>query len=31
LASEGANADMTEVVKPVERWAGAIVGPVTER
>lgn len=27
LASEGANADMTEVVKPVERWAGAIVGP----
>ena len=27
LASEGANADMTEVVKPVERWAGAVVGP----
>jgi 3-hydroxyisobutyrate dehydrogenase-like beta-hydroxyacid dehydrogenase len=27
LASEGANADMTEVVKPVERWAGAIIGP----
>ena len=28
LASEGPTADMTEVVKPVERWAGAIVGPV---
>jgi 3-hydroxyisobutyrate dehydrogenase-like beta-hydroxyacid dehydrogenase len=29
LASEGANADMTEVVKPIERWAGATVGPTT--
>jgi 3-hydroxyisobutyrate dehydrogenase-like beta-hydroxyacid dehydrogenase len=29
LASEGASADMTEVVKPVERWAGATVGPTT--
>jgi 3-hydroxyisobutyrate dehydrogenase-like beta-hydroxyacid dehydrogenase len=29
LASEGANADMTEVIKPVERWAGATVGPTT--
>jgi 3-hydroxyisobutyrate dehydrogenase-like beta-hydroxyacid dehydrogenase len=28
LASEGSNSDMTEVVKPVERWAGATVGPV---
>lgn len=25
-ASEGANADMTELVKPVERWAGVQVG-----
>jgi len=29
LASEGPSADMTEVVKPVERWAGATVGPLT--
>jgi 3-hydroxyisobutyrate dehydrogenase-like beta-hydroxyacid dehydrogenase len=28
LASEGSNADMTEVVKPVERWAGTTIGPV---
>jgi 3-hydroxyisobutyrate dehydrogenase-like beta-hydroxyacid dehydrogenase len=27
LASEGPNADMTEVVKPVERWASATIGP----
>ena len=26
LASEGSSADITEVVKPVERWAGVIVG-----
>jgi 3-hydroxyisobutyrate dehydrogenase-like beta-hydroxyacid dehydrogenase len=26
MASEGANADMTEVVKPLERWAGVTVG-----
>jgi 3-hydroxyisobutyrate dehydrogenase-like beta-hydroxyacid dehydrogenase len=26
LASEGPNADMTEVVKPLERWAGVEVG-----
>jgi len=26
MASEGPNADMTEVVKPLERWAGVVVG-----
>ena len=26
MASEGPNADMTEVVKPLERWAGVQVG-----
>jgi 3-hydroxyisobutyrate dehydrogenase-like beta-hydroxyacid dehydrogenase len=26
LASEGPSADMTEVLKPVERWAGVTVG-----
>jgi hypothetical protein len=26
MASEGPNADMTEVVKPFERWAGVVVG-----
>jgi 2-hydroxy-3-oxopropionate reductase len=26
MASEGADADMTEVVKPLERWAGVEVG-----
>jgi 3-hydroxyisobutyrate dehydrogenase-like beta-hydroxyacid dehydrogenase len=26
MASEGPNADMTEIVKPVERWAGVRVG-----
>jgi 2-hydroxy-3-oxopropionate reductase len=26
LASDGYNADITEVVKPVERWAGVVVG-----
>ena len=31
LASEGPSADMTEVVKPVERWAGATVGPLNVR
>jgi len=25
-ASEGAEADMTEIVKPIERWAGVQVG-----
>jgi 3-hydroxyisobutyrate dehydrogenase-like beta-hydroxyacid dehydrogenase len=28
LASEGPSADMTEVVKPVERWAGAVISAV---
>jgi 3-hydroxyisobutyrate dehydrogenase-like beta-hydroxyacid dehydrogenase len=31
LASEGPNADMTEVIKPVERWASATVGAVTPK
>jgi 2-hydroxy-3-oxopropionate reductase len=26
MASEGPNADMTEMVKPVEKWAGVQVG-----
>ena len=26
MASEGPEADMTEVVKPLERWAGVVVG-----
>ena len=26
MASEGASSDITEVVKPVERWAGVTVG-----
>jgi len=26
VGSEGAEADMSEVVKPVERWAGVQVG-----
>ena len=25
-ASEGTGADMTEIVKPVEKWAGVTVG-----
>ncbi len=29
MASEGPNADMTEVVKPLERWAGVRVGAET--
>jgi 3-hydroxyisobutyrate dehydrogenase-like beta-hydroxyacid dehydrogenase len=30
MASEGPNADMTEVVRPLERWAGIEVGKKTE-
>jgi 2-hydroxy-3-oxopropionate reductase len=26
MASEGPNADMTETVKPLEKWAGVVVG-----
>jgi hypothetical protein len=28
MASEGASADMTEVVKPLEKFTGVTVGPV---
>ena len=30
MASEGENADMTEVIKPVERWAKTTIGPRTD-
>jgi hypothetical protein len=26
IGTEGLNADMSELVKPLERWAGALVG-----
>ena len=31
LASDGYNADITEVIKPVERWAGVTVGGAVSR